>query len=79
MNHSSVLTDFRHVDVRCALIINDDRSHMELREYVLHYIQFRSRQMVSATFISECWPDNQSFLTPDQYYVSFRFINTIER
>ena len=66
MNQSALMTDCRHVDIRFAVMINDDRSHMEL----LPYVQRSSRQMASATFVSQCWPDDQPFTTPGQFYVS---------
>ncbi|CAF4959241.1 unnamed protein product [Rotaria sp. Silwood1] len=68
MNHSALFTDFRHIDVHYTFIINDDRSHMELREYILHNNKLYSHEIASATFISECWPDNQPFKTPGQKY-----------
>ncbi|CAF3260355.1 unnamed protein product [Rotaria socialis] len=68
MNRSALFTDFRHIDVHYTFIINDDRSHMELREYILHNNKLHSNQIVSATFISESWPGSHPFITPGQNY-----------
>jgi hypothetical protein len=70
MRNSAVFTDFRHIDINFAFVINDERPHKELVNYVT---QFHSRQIASATFISDCWPDSQPFTTPDLFYVSFHF------
>lgn len=48
------------------MIIDDERPHMELLPYVQRY----SRQIASATFVSQYWPDDQPFNTPGQFYVS---------
>ena len=66
MNHSALFTDSRHVDVRFAAVIDDDRSHVELRSYVQRYFA----SMASATFISQSWPGGQPFNTPSQFYAS---------
>jgi len=71
MNHSALFTDYRHIDVHYAFIVNDNRPHNELNKYVSSGRQFHPRKIASATFISETWPDNQPFTTPGQYYVSY--------
>ncbi|CAF2487096.1 unnamed protein product [Rotaria sp. Silwood2] len=68
MNRSALFTDIRHIDVHYAFMINDDRSHIELRKYLPFNNQSYSRPIASATFISGCWPDNQPFRTPGQSY-----------
>ncbi|CAF3140209.1 unnamed protein product, partial [Rotaria sp. Silwood2] len=68
MNHSALFTDYRHVDVHYAFVINDDRLHGKLSKYVPCSSQSLPRQIASATFISECWPDNQLFITPSEQY-----------
>jgi hypothetical protein len=77
MRNSALFTDFRHIDVHYAFIINDDRPHIELLNYIPHGSQSHSRQIASATFISDCWPDNQPFTTPGRTYVSFHFIRIV--
>lgn len=71
INHSALFTDYRHVDVHYAFIINDNRSHSELSKHIPLGSQSHSRQIASATFIAESWPDNQPFATPGEYYVSY--------
>ncbi|CAF1400667.1 unnamed protein product [Adineta steineri] len=68
MRNSALFTDFRHIDIHYAFIINDDCPHIELLNYVPRGSQSHSRQIASATFISDCWPDNQPFRTPGQFY-----------
>ncbi|CAF2725237.1 unnamed protein product [Rotaria sp. Silwood2] len=68
MSKSALFTDNRRIDVHYALIINDDRSHTDLIKSVPHGNQYNLRQIASATFISDCWPDNQPFTTPDLTY-----------
>lgn len=75
LSKSELFTDSRHVDVHFALIVTDDQLHIELLQYVGDYFQYRSRSMASATFLSQSWPDNQSLITPGQYYVCFLFRN----
>ncbi|CAF4110932.1 unnamed protein product, partial [Rotaria sordida] len=70
MRNSALFTDFRHIDVHYAFIINDDRPHIELLNYVPCGSQSHPRQIASATFISDCWPDNQPFRTPRQNYLT---------
>ncbi|CAF4861796.1 unnamed protein product, partial [Rotaria sp. Silwood1] len=70
MRNSALFTDFRHIDVHYAFIIDDDRPHIELLNYVPLGSQSHPRQMASATFISDCWPDNQPFRTPRQIYLT---------
>ncbi|CAF4315515.1 unnamed protein product [Rotaria sp. Silwood2] len=72
MTNSALFTDYRHVDIHYALIINDSRQHFELREYVPRGSQFHPRQIASATFISEYWPHDPPFTTPEQLYFEKR-------
>ncbi|CAF4591276.1 unnamed protein product [Rotaria sp. Silwood2] len=53
INHSALFTDYRHVDVHYAFIIDDKRSYSELIEYIPFASQCHSRQIASATFIAE--------------------------
>ncbi len=72
MCNSALFTDSRHIDVHYAFIVIDDRSHEELVNYLPCSSQSYSRQIASATFISDCWPDNQPFTTtPGLNYVNF--------
>ncbi|CAF4709696.1 unnamed protein product, partial [Rotaria sp. Silwood2] len=48
--------------------IDGNRSHSELRKYIPFGSQSHSRQIDSATFIAESWPDNQSLTTPGEDY-----------
>ena len=73
MNNSALFTDFRHIDVHYAFIINDECSHIELLNYVQHGCRSHPREIASATFICGDWPDNQPFTTPSLFYVSFHF------
>ena len=66
MKHSALFTDSRHVDVRFAMVIDDDRSHLELLSYVQRYFP----PMASATFVSQCWSDDDPFNSTGQFYVS---------
>jgi len=77
MHHSALFTDYRHVDVHYAFMINDNREHIQLIDYVRHCSQSHRRQIVSATFIGECWLNNQSYKIHDLYYVSFHLMNII--
>lgn len=77
INHSALFADYRHIDVNYAFMITDNRQHIELRDYVPHGSQSHPHEIVSATFISEYWPDNQSFKTPGLRYVSYQFIKII--
>ncbi|CAF4686857.1 unnamed protein product, partial [Rotaria sp. Silwood1] len=70
MKNSALFTDLRHIDVHYAFIINDDRPHIELLNYVPYGNQCHPRQIGSATFISVCWPDNQPFTIPGQIYLT---------
>jgi hypothetical protein len=70
MNHSALFTDYRNVDIHYAFIINDNRLHSEISQYIPHGSQSHPREIGSATFISDCWPDDQLCKTPGQYYVS---------
>jgi len=70
MHRSALFTDYRHVDVHYAFMINDNRQHIELSDYLQGHSQSHRRQIVSATFISECWPNNQLFKAHDLLYVS---------
>jgi hypothetical protein len=54
MHRSALFTDYRHVDVHYAFMINDNRQHIELSDYLQGHSQSHRRQIVSATFISEC-------------------------
>ena len=73
MHYSALFTDYRHVDVHYAFMINDNREHIQLINYVRHSNQSHRRQVVSATFISDCWSNNQSYKRNDLYYVSSHF------
>ncbi|CAF4923243.1 unnamed protein product, partial [Rotaria sp. Silwood2] len=44
------------------------RSHSELIKYISFASQSHSRQIASATFIVESWPENQPFTTPGEDY-----------
>jgi hypothetical protein len=77
MKNSKLFTDSRHIDVHYAIITNDDCPHIELLNFLPHGSHFHPRQIASATFISDCWPDNQPFKTPGQIYVSFHLIKII--
>lgn len=80
MYHSALFTDYRHVDVHYAFMINDNREHIQLIDYVRRCNQYHRRQIVSATFISECWPNiHLLFEACDVHYVSFDLINIISR
>ncbi|CAF2577417.1 unnamed protein product [Rotaria sp. Silwood2] len=68
MNHSTLFTDYRHVDVHYAFIFDDNRSHSELSKFVPYGSQSHPREIASGTFISECWPDSQPFTTPGENY-----------
>ncbi|CAF4224611.1 unnamed protein product, partial [Rotaria sp. Silwood2] len=68
MNHSEFFTDYRHVDVHFAFIIDDNRLHSELSKYVPCGSQSHPQEIATATFVSDYWPDNQPFTTPDDYY-----------
>ncbi|CAF2835867.1 unnamed protein product [Rotaria sp. Silwood2] len=68
MRNSALFTDSRHIDVHYAFIVIDDRLHEELVNYVPCSSQSYSRQIASATFISDCWSDNQPFTTPGINY-----------
>ncbi|CAF4968444.1 unnamed protein product [Rotaria sp. Silwood1] len=68
MRNSALFTDSRHIDVHYAFIVIDDRPHEQLVNYVPCSSQSYSRQIASATFISDCWPDNQPFTTPSLNY-----------
>ncbi len=70
MNHSALFTDYRHVDVHYAFIINDNRPYSEVSKYIPYGNQSHP-QTASATFISNCWSDNQPFTTPGEQYVSY--------
>ncbi len=75
--HSQLFIDYRHVDVQYAFMINDNREHSQLLDYVRHRNQSHRRQIVSATFISECWPNVHLLEAYDLHYVIFYFINII--
>jgi len=77
MKNSKLFTDSRHIDVHYAIITNDDCPHIELLNFLPYGSHFHPRQIASATFISDCWPDNQPFKTPGQIYVSFHLIKII--
>ncbi|CAF4741151.1 unnamed protein product, partial [Rotaria sp. Silwood2] len=68
MRNSALFIDSRHIDIHYAFIVIDDRPHEELVNYVPCSSQSYSRQKASATFISDCWPDNQPFTTPGLNY-----------
>jgi len=71
MNHSALFTDYRHVDIHYAFVINDNRLHNEINTYVPCDSKSHPRQIASATFISDCWSDDQRFTAPGQHYVSY--------
>jgi hypothetical protein len=75
MYYSALFTDYRHVDVHYAFIINDNREHIQLIDYVRHINQSHRRQIISATFISECRSNDQSYKGHILYYVSSHFLN----
>jgi len=75
MTNSALFTDYRHVDIHYALIIDDNRPHFELNEYVPRGSQSHPRQIASATFMSDYWPHDQPFTSHEQFYVSYHFIN----
>ena len=75
MYHSPLFTDDRHVDTNYAYIINDNREHIQLIDYVRHTNQSHRRQIVSATFISKCRPNNHLFKAHNLHHVSSCFIN----
>jgi hypothetical protein len=77
MHHSGLFTDYRHVNIHYAFMINDNRQHIELKNYVQRHSQSHRRQIASATFISESWPNNPLFKTYDLNYVSSHLINII--
>jgi hypothetical protein len=74
MNNSALFRDSRHIDVHYAFIINDERPHIGLLNYVPHGSQSHPRQIASATFICGDCPDDQLFITPHLHYVSVHFL-----
>jgi hypothetical protein len=76
MYHSPLFTDYRHVETNYAFMITDNREHTQLIDYVRHKNQsHHRRQIVSATFISQCWPNYQLFKIHNLHCVSYHFIN----
>lgn len=70
MNRSSLFTDYRHVDVHYAFIVNDTESQSELLKYVPSGSQSYPRQIAGASFISRCYHNDQPLTTSNQQYVS---------
>lgn len=79
MNHSALFNDDRHVDIHYVFIVNDNRLHSKLSKYVSCGSKSHSRKIASATFISDCWPDNQLFTTPGEKYVSYHLLYNFHR
>ncbi|CAF3366082.1 unnamed protein product [Rotaria sp. Silwood2] len=69
MTHSALFNDDRHIDVHYAFMINDNREHFELNQYVPHGSLSHPRQIASATFISECWPVDPTIINHDEIYL----------
>lgn len=77
MYRSALFTDYRHVNIHYAFMINDNREHVQLIDSVQRYNQYHQHQIVSATFNSESWPNiHLLFETYDDVdHVSFHFLN----
>ncbi|CAF4372753.1 unnamed protein product, partial [Rotaria sordida] len=69
MNNSALFDDDRHIDVHYVFMISDNREHFELNQYVPHGSLSHSRQIVSATFISECWTLDSTIKNHDEIYL----------
>ncbi|CAF4703699.1 unnamed protein product [Rotaria sp. Silwood2] len=69
MTHSALFNDDRHIDVHYAFMINDNREHFELNQYVPYGSLSHPRQIASATFISECWPVDPTIINHDEVYL----------
>lgn len=54
MHHSGLFTDYRHVNIHYAFMINHNRQHIELNDYIQRHSQSHRRQIASATFTSDC-------------------------
>jgi hypothetical protein len=75
MAQSALFADYRHIDVHYAFVINDNRQHHELNQYAPRGSLSHPHQVASATFISECWPVDETVLDHDTIYVSYQTIN----
>ncbi|CAF1271985.1 unnamed protein product [Adineta ricciae] len=71
MENSALFTDFRHIDVHYSFIIvaPSRESHAVLLNHVPRGSQSHPREIVSVTFMSGPWPDDQPFITPDVRYI----------
>ncbi|CAF1063810.1 unnamed protein product [Rotaria sordida] len=69
MAHSALFHDDRHIDVHYVFMINDNRQHFELSQYVPHGSLSHPRQIASATFISECWTVDPKIRNHDEIYL----------
>ncbi|CAF3322938.1 unnamed protein product [Rotaria socialis] len=69
MTHSALFNDDRHIDVHYVFMINDNRQHAELNQYIPHGSLSHPRQIASATFISECWPVDPTIKDHDDSYL----------
>ncbi|CAF1006048.1 unnamed protein product [Rotaria sordida] len=68
MTNSPLFNDDRHINVHYAFIIHDNRQHCELNQHVPRGSLSHRRQIASATFISEYWPADETFMTHKEIY-----------
>ncbi|CAF3339028.1 unnamed protein product [Rotaria sp. Silwood2] len=68
MTQSPLFNDDRHIDIHYAFVIHDNRQHCELNQYVPRGSLSHRRQIASATFISEYWPVDKTFMSHKEIY-----------
>jgi hypothetical protein len=73
---SSLFTDSRHVDIHYAYVINNNQENTQLIDYIRYIInQSHRHELVSATFLSQVWPQNHLVERHEIFYVSLYLIN----
>ena len=73
---SSLFTDSRDVHIHYAYVIKSNREHTQLIDYIRHIINPSHRhKLVSATFLSQVWPQNDLVERYEIFCVSLSLIN----
>ncbi|CAF2852935.1 unnamed protein product, partial [Rotaria sp. Silwood2] len=68
MNNSLLFNDHCHINVHYAFIIHNNRQHCEFNQHVPRDSLSHRRQIANATFISEYWPADETFMSHKEIY-----------